>query len=315
MANESIELYKPYTPKKLVFPAAAQQKLDGVPVKFKNIGGHIVPLSRQNEVYKSLGRFTEHVRPLLLTSGSSFTGELWIPGVAFKDISGMVRRHEQAPDNLRCYVFDFDILPVGGSAGYPWATRHKHFTQALAAYLGAAGMGAGDCPIQLMPSIICHNELDVMRAKDVVYQANPNAEGLVLHSISKLYAPGKRVWTTQKLKPEPTIDLRIVRVLEATSTEHKMGRPKGTPLGMVGRLEAEFTGADGNTSIIGVGPGSLTHAARRALWLERDYIRSVGRIAEIRYMRDDSYDALRQPTFVRWRDDKRTPNGSYGETI
>lgn len=305
MANESIELYKPYTPKKLVFPVAAQQKLDGVPVRFKNIGGHIVPLSRQNEVYKSLGRFTEHVRPILLESGSSFTGELWIPGVPFKELSGIVRRHETATASLRCFVFDFDLLPVGG---YPWATRHKHFTRALAAYLGAAGMGAGDCPIALMPSIICHNELDVERAKDVVFQANPNAEGLVLHSISKTYQPGKRVWTTQKLKPEPTIDLRIVRVLEAESKD-------GEPLAMAGRLEAEFTGADGNTTEIGIGPGSLTHAERRALWLERDYIRSVGRIAEIKYMRDDSYDALRQPTFVRWRDDKANPNGSHGETV
>ena len=315
MANESIELYKPYTPKKIVFPVAAQQKLDGVPVKFKNIGGHIVPLSRQNEVYKSLGRFTEHVRPMLLTSGSSFTGELYIPGVSFKDISGIVRRHEMAPASLRCFVFDFDLLPVVGSAGYPWATRHKHFTQALAAYLGADGMGAGDCPIQLMPSIICHSELDVDRAWSVVQQANPNAEGLVLHQISKLYAPGKRVWSTQKLKPQPTIDLRIVRVLEATANETEDGPPRGTPLGMVGRLEAEFTGADGNTTVIGIGPGSLTHAERRALWLERDYIRSVGRIAEIKYMRDDSYDALRQPTFVRWRPDKSDANGSYGETV
>lgn len=313
MANESIELYKPYTPKKLVFPAAAQQKLDGVPVKFKNIGGHIVALSRQNEVYKSLGRFTEHVRPLLLTSGSSFTGELYIPGVAFKELSGIVRRQsEQATEKLRCFVFDFDILGVGS---YPWATRHKHFTQALAAYLGASGMGPGDCPIQLMPSVICHTELDVERAWSVVQQANPNAEGIVLHSISKQYSPGKRVWTTQKLKPEPTIDLRIVRVVEATANETDGGPPRGTPLGMVGRLEAEFTGADGSTSIIGIGPGSLTHPERRALWLERDYIRSVGRIAEIKYMRDDSYNALRQPTFVRWRDDKTDANGSYGETI
>lgn len=311
MANESIELYKPYTPKKLVFPVAAQQKLDGVPVKFKNIGGHIVPLSRQNEVYRSLGRFIEHVRPMLLEAGSSCTGELWIPGVPFKELSGIVRRHETAAPGLRCFVFDFDIVPGGK---YPWATRHKHFTTALAAYLGAAGLGAGDCPVQLMPSIICHNELDVERARDVVYQANPNAEGLVLHSISKQYTPGTRAWLTQKLKPEPTIDLRIVRVVEATSTEEKMGRPKGTPLGMVGRLEAEFTGADGNTSIIGVGPGSLTHPQRRALWLERDYIRSVGRIAEVKYMRDDSYAALRQPTFVRWRPEK-TDAQRHGETI
>ncbi len=311
MADEKIELYKPYTEKKLQYPVGAQQKLDGVPVRWKNIGGHIVPLSRQGEVFKSLGHMVEHVRPMLLTVGGSFTGELYIPGMAFKDISGIARRSELG-SQLRCYVFDFDILNTPSLA---WASRHRQFAMALGTYLGAAGIGQQDCPIQLMPTAVCQNAVDVSNAWAVVQQANPQAEGMVLHSLHKPYQPGKRVWTTQKLKPEPTIDLRIVRVVEATANETADGPPKGTPLGMVGRLEAEFTGPDGNTSCIGIGPGSLTHAQRRALWLERDYIHSVGRIAEIKYMRDDTYTALRQPTFVRWRDDKRNPNGSYGETV
>lgn len=310
MADEKIELYKPYTEKKLQYPVGAQQKLDGVPVRWKNIGGHIVPLSRQGEVFKSLGHMVEHVRPILLAVGGSFTGELYIPGRPFKEISGIARRAELG-SQLGCYVFDFDILNTPSLA---WASRHRQFANALGTYLGAAGLSQGDCPIKLMPTVVCQDANGVQSAWDVVRQAYAKAEGMVLHSLCKPYQPGKRVWTTQKLKPEPTIDLRIVRVVEATSNETKMGRPKGTPLGMVGRLEAEFTGPDGNTEIIGIGPGSLTHPQRRALWLERDYIRSVGRIAEIKYMRDDTYTALRQPTFVRWRDDKSEPNASIGET-
>lgn len=311
MTDEKIELYKPYNIKKLQFPVGAQQKLDGVPVRWKNIGGHIVPLSRQGEVFKSLGHMVEHVRPILLAAGGSFTGELYIPGRPFKEISGIARRGELG-SQLGCYVFDFDILNTPSLA---WASRHRQFANALGTYLGAAGLSQGDCPIKLMPTVVCQDDNGVQSAWDVVRQANAKAEGMVLHSLHKPYQPGKRVWTTQKLKPEPTIDLRIVRVLEATANETADGPPKGTPLGMVGRLEAEFTLADGTVrDDVGIGPGSLTHAERRALWLERDYIRSVGRIAEIKYMRDDSYDLLRQPTFVRWRDDKSTPNGSYGET-
>ena len=297
MADEKIELYKPYTENKLQYPVGAQQKLDGVPVRWKNIGGHIVALSRQGEVFKSLGHMQEHVRPILLTVGGSITGELYIPGRPFKYISGMARRHETGTA-LVCHVFDFDIM---ATPSLSWAGRHQQFVGALAAYLGAAGIGPADCPIRLMPTVVCKDSTAVQSAWDVVRTANPNAEGMVLHSLSKPYQPGKRVWTTQKLKPEPTIDLRIVRIVEAISKD-------GEPLAMAGRLEAEFTGADGNTTEIGIGPGSLTHAERRALWLERDYIRSVGRIAEIKYMRDDSYSALRQPTFVRWRDDKVEPN-------
>lgn len=310
MVDEKIELYKPYNLNKLQFPVGAQQKLDGVPVRWKNIGGHIVPLTRQGEVLKSLGHMVEHVRPMLIKSGGSFTGELYIPGYPFKEISGMARRHEQG-SQLRCYVFDFDIMDTPGLA---WASRHRQFTNALGAYLGAAGIAQGDCPIQLMPTVVCQDDTGVQSAWDVVKTANPNAEGMVLHSLAKPYQPGKRVWTTQKLKPTPTIDLRIVRVYEATANETDSGPAKGTPLGMVGRLGAEFTGADGVTTEIGIGPGSLTHPERRALWLERDYIRSVGRIAEIQYMRDDSYAALRQPTFVRWRPEKSDAQ-SYGDTV
>jgi hypothetical protein len=110
------------------------------------------------------------------------------------------------------------------------------------------------------------------------------------------------------MKPVPTIDLLVVGFEEAHSED-------GNPLGMVGRVNAEYNtmgfdteGAVHNYQIIGVGPGALNHTERKNLWRMYKQGKFTPRIAEIRYMRDDSYDALRQPTFKQWRDDKVNPD-------
>ena len=84
---------------------------------------------------------------------------------------------------------------------------------------------------------------------------------------------------------------------------------------MVGRLIVSYKGLT-----IGVGPGRLTHGERTSLWTCREaYLRTEqdghrwkellpGRIAQIKYKADDSYDALRQPTFQHWRPEKDEPD-------
>ena len=59
---------------------------------------------------------------------------------------------------------------------------------------------------------------------------------------------------------------------------------------------------------IGIGPGRLTHDERTALWVHFQTGMLHKRMAQIKYKSDDSYDALRQPTFQFWRDDKETPD-------
>jgi ATP-dependent DNA ligase len=127
----------------------------------------------------------------------------------------------------------------------------------------------------------------------------PKAEGAVLHAYGKQWNPGKRCWGTQKLKGEPTIDLRVVGFEEAVS---EAGEPKG----MVGRINVELARADGTVEIVGVGPGKLTHEERFHLWRTRNStkVEDMNLIAEIKYMPDATYGKLRQPTFQQWRPDK-----------
>lgn len=303
-----IELvWQEYEPKKLKWPVAFQQKFDGVPVRIINVGGNILAYTRQGEQISVLKHLTEVMKYILIEPGSSVTGECYIHGMNFKDISGMVRQQKIQKPELNYYVFDFDVLP---SVGGDWLSRRNTFTRCFATYLEVAGQHQNDCPVKAIPTLICKNEGEVNEAFVMLNTAFPNAEGAVLHSLSKGYEPGERRATTQKLKHTPTIDLRIIGFEEAIDKSTGQGN------GMVGRVIAELSrmqpSADGSTRLvtteIGIGPGALKHNERRMLWSMQMHKRFKPRIAEVRYMRDDSYSSLRQPTFVQWRTDKEKPD-------
>lgn len=302
MANEKIELYKGYEADKAKFPMAVQQKFDGVPTRIVNEGGNLVAYSRQGEVYTSVPHIIEAVRPLLLVPGSSVTGELYIPGMPFKEIGGHVRRKE--PNRLlQLYCFDFDLL---NQPATPYIERTNVFRNCLAVLHETLGVEHKDHFVKLIPSIIAQSDADVQRYTKMIMSVRPDAEGVVCHSLAKPYQPGTRRWDTMKIKPKPTIDLRIVSYEEAISKD-------GKPLGMVGRMNAEYQKVvDGvtQTTVIGIGPGKSTHKERKEWWARQTagHWLDLPRIAEIEYMKDDSYEALRQPTFQQWRDDKEEPD-------
>ena len=306
MANESIELLKNYDPKKMQWPALHQQKIDGVPVRINKEAGKVTSISRQNEPIRSIAHI-ERFADVLLRNGESLIMELYIHGKPFKEISGLVRAHKQCPALLG-YVFDFNF-PTSFDQTY--AIRRSEIALRISSALEWSNSNGADTIIRMIPSTLCYSSKDADEAHEALMLANPDAEGSVLHSKSKLFQPGKRCWGTQRMKPVPTIDLLVVGFEEAISAD-------GTPLGMVGRVNADFntvTKTAGtksgwvNTTIkIGIGPGALTHTERKELWRMFNKGQYTPRIAEIRYMRDDSYDALRQPTFKCWRDDKKEPD-------
>jgi ATP-dependent DNA ligase len=160
-----------------------------------------------------------------------------------------------------------------------------------------------------MPSVNVQTQEEAEAAYDAFMLNNPDAEGSVLHSWYKVFQPGKRCWGTQRMKPVPTIDLMVVGFEEAHSAD-------GAPLGIIGRINAEYHNVvydsggivKSDYHVIGVGPGALNHTERKNLWRMWKKGQFTPRIAEIRYMRDDSYDALRQPTFKQWRGDKVNPD-------
>lgn len=288
MAGETIELLKNYTPTKMPWPAAFQQKHDGVPTRVVNQGGDIVALSRQGEVFRSIDHIREMAKFLLLVDGASITMELIVPGMAFKDISGKVRDTKQQHPDLIGMVFDADLM---ARPDMDWASRYDAFTSALT---GFPSLG----PIRRNPSIVVANAAGAEKVMQIFMQKNPQAEGAVLHSTRKPFQPGKRCWGTQRMKARETVDLAVLGFEEAVAED-------GTPKGMVGRINCRLDRVGRIPTTIGVGPGKLDHNERRRLWdLYKLGKTPPGLIAEVLYMPDPTYDALRQPTFQRWRPDK-----------
>jgi len=303
MAGETIELLKNYEPSKMHWPAMLQPKIDGVPVRvLKSHENKMTALTRQGERVTSIPHILQFASTLL-QHGESMVMELHIAGKPFKEISGYVRRKNTACPDLVGWVFDFDE---------PWHHLNTYFhrygliKRRIEQAASFAQCRLEDLCIRIMPSVNVHTQEEAEAAHDACMLNNPDAEGNVLHSWYKVFQPGKRCWGTQRMKPVPTIDLMVVGFEEAHSAD-------GNPLGMVGRVNAEFNYVDplnGSNvlGIIGIGPGALNHTERKNLWRMWKKGQFTPRIAEIRYMRDDSYDALRQPTFKQWRDDKVNPD-------
>jgi ATP-dependent DNA ligase len=300
MANETIELLKNYEPAKMTWPALHQQKIDGVPVRVIKQESGIRSYTRQGELVKSISHIERFCSTLLLENGESVVMELHIEGKPFKEISGLVRRKQHCPE-LRGWFFDCDWKNVTVPT---YHNRLIELSRRLTHIINVAGCALDDLAVKLIPGVFCADENAAQAAHEALLLAKPDAEGSVIHSLDKIFNPGKRCWGTQRMKPVPTIDLLVVGFEEAISEA-------GVPLGMVGRINADFNMIDplnGSRVLttVGVGPGALNHTERKELWRMWKKGQYTPRIAEIRYMRDDSYDALRQPTFKCWRDDKDT---------
>ncbi|QIG73125.1 ATP-dependent DNA ligase protein [Rhizobium phage RHph_N37] len=301
MGIEAIELYKPYDAKKASFPGFVSRKLDGVPIRVRRLGPeHCFGYSRQNEVITSVPHVVA-VCKHLLDIGGSLTGELYIEGMPFKDISGLVRQKKATAESMKLvmHLHDFDCE---GQPAKPYSSRMIVAQQRLTAALQQAGTGADDISVRIIPGIVVHDAAAVSQAFELVMQANPKAEGVVFHDLAKPYAPGFRRWTGMKIKRQSTLDVWVTGFEEAVD---KFGVPKG----MVGTVNVSWYGInpDGSMKTItgNIGPGKLTALERKLLWVQYKEGKFASRLAEAFYMPDDTYEGLREGRFIRWRDDKR----------
>ena len=314
MANEPMELAKNWDPKHAakVLPGYAQIKYDGVPITFRReADGRVHAWTRQNEEAKSVAHITDFVSTMLPVVGSSITAECLVPGLPFKDSSGIIRR--QLPDEETSRIigimFDYNIGAVRGETYYIRRSAAAKALAPLAAQWRISGFG--NPPLHMVACISVNTIEDVETAWLDVRSRIKEVEGMVIHSLTKPFQPGKRCWGMSRYKPQPTIDLQVLSYEEAISET-------GEPLGMVGRVNVllrrrEPGKNDVHESIVGVGPGKLSHAERADAWIfaaakmglgMHKRLAPEGTYAEIKYMPDPTYDALRQPTVQRLRQDK-----------
>lgn len=285
----TIPLAKGFDVSKLVFPVFVSEKLDGVPVRIDltTLRGKVQELrhrSRQDKPIYSVVNQVEmlaHRAAKIIESGRmTFVAEITHDTISdFKDASGIIRRQEYC-DNLVLNVFDFDMQ----GSDKTFDVRIKALFVMMDHIVSRQ--------VTAIPQRMVHGPAELMQVLAHLNDMNPHVEGWVARSHNALFKPGARHWDYQKIVSDPTVDLHIIGVEEAID---KFGTPKG----MAGGLLAAY-----HNEVIGIGPGKLTHKERIDLWQLWLEGKGMSRLAKIQYKRDDSYTALRQPTFQCWRLDK-----------
>lgn len=286
MGNQTIMLSKQYNPSKLEFPVMVSEKLDGVAADFYGVGSltdsRCDVQSRQGKPIPAVAHIVKFLEGRLPLDAHVIT-ELYSHSLPFKDISGAVRRQDEIATGISAYIYDFYIE---SSPDTPYAARMALASEYLEECIDEYS------PVQFIPQALINTreELNEFIAKFTL--ENPDAEGLVIRNCYGEHSHYKfgRSWGMQKLKPKGDVDLIVAGFEEATSAD-------GRPLGMVGRINLLYNG-----TLIGAGPGSLTHPERIEIWENPEWY--IGKTAEIHYMIDPSYDGLREARFYRWRTDK-----------
>lgn len=286
MSKATIPLATSFNPKYFKGQVVLMEKYDGVPIRVRLEGGQVAEATTRagKPLTASVAHLVDAVAEVFgdVFPDREFVMEVQHPEVkTFKDVSGMVRKDEPRPE-LYGVVFD-----MSGDEGF---IDRMTMVGLQLMKIGDRLFTPANTVLDTMPDDL---EGDKKFVQYVSTTPEEYFEGWIVRCADDPYEPNKRQKGYQKLVIEPTVDLRIVGFEEAVSKDKE-------PLGMVGRLIAEYKGEK-----IGIGPGKLTHDERRELFTTPF---ASGRIAEIKYKRDPSYDALRQPTFQHWRDDKEEPN-------
>ncbi len=314
-----IMLAKSYDAAKLTFPVEVTIKLDGVAADFYKTPNGWVVQSRQGEPLPSAAYIVSWLNEHLDHAANNLhiIGELTVMGVSsFKEASGIIRR--QVPDS-RIVLNAYDIYTVGKER-LPYLQR-KDSLQAVLQSLYKQSLCTHDNvvyqqvkTVPLVGRAYNINELNKhFSSLPKLLEQSDSFEGFMVRNLGgkhSFYGVGKRSYGMMKYKPKPSLDLRVVGFEEATANKEMKFLDdtfqKGQGLLAVGRINVEYKG-----EVIGVGPGCLTHKERRDLWMrykDNNFTLDVQPIAEVEYMLDKNYTALRQPVFKRWRLEKENPS-------
>lgn len=303
-----------------VFPAWAQIKYDGVPITWIRTNGGVVPYTRQNEVCLSIPHITAFMEKMLVKDGDRITAECLVPGLSFKDSSGIIRRKVPDKDTANVVAIIFDGS-IGASMKETYYTRMTAIKNSFDVVFNVWRQTCSKHPgVLVIKSVRIDSPDEVESTFKALNCLGKPIEGMMMHSLTKPLQPGKRCIGMARYKPQPTVDLEVVGFAEAVSED-------GSPLGMIGRVNVvlhrksipEWIAVDKVLAadwewlpdkqlwrgVIGIGPGKLTHAERTKWW--NTYVKSGvpdQMFAEIKYMPDPEYLALRQPTVQRFRFDK-----------
>lgn len=250
-------------------------------------------LSRDGKPVRSMEHIYDDLLrrwPSIATSkgGVCFIGEAWIPGAAFKDISGTFRRHSAQPA-LHYAVFDLVNYGKEADNGEPKLWSEWPYSKRLGWLRHFIDQTTGGSAFFVHPQV-CEDEAHAMRyAKNL--KALGGYDGCIASDPDATYTPGSgSSGEFLKVKPLQSFSLEVVGV--AASTGEKTGR-------VAAALQVRFKGG-----VCGVGTGFDNATA--AAWVA-DPENVVGTVAEIECMGvyDGPNGMMREPRFVGFRHDAK----------
>lgn len=191
-----------------------------------------------------------------------------------------MRSSKGAPADLHEGQVRFHLFDLPDSTE-PYKVRRQRL-QPLSAYAQVLGLNT-----KVGSSFVAQCEADVDSAYE--YFRSQGHEGAMVKQPEALYAIGKRTDAWLKLKPEETVDGRIVAVHQAHSIE-------GVPLDRAGSVTVKME--DGSLA----DPHGIAHELGRQMLADPQ--RFIGEWVEVRYMERDRQGGYRHPTLVRFREAK-----------
>lgn len=229
-----------------------------------------------------------------------YFGELWHPTMDQPSISGAVRRHHATDDSkqLQFVVFDFLTWEEWGigesSVGYSERIERIAWMQSI--YhpddfnIGEAKRNEYGMP-PAPPLWLCGDEGYVFEQEARTLQrlaeeakAAGNYDGIILRDPKGAWKMGARNGAVIKVKPDITVDVRVVGVVEG----------KGKYVGMLGALVCEYNGKQFQLS-------GMADTQRREWFDNPDSI--VGKVVEVQAMEVSKHGVLREPRFKSVRFD------------
>lgn len=226
-------------------------------------------------------------------AGWVFQGEVWLPDVPFKDISGAARRQYLQPQlGVVLYDCHHTVEFAAGRNSVSYASRYRDL-------LDNSAMVAGYPHIRIGSSFNADEApLGGWQVLAQEYVRRGGYDGLILRDTRAQWQTGTaRNGELIKVKPSVTLDLRCNGVIQG----------EGKHAGKLGAISVSFNGVN---SCVGTG---FSDQQRDEFWQaatgnapDDECVSPIGQIVEVECMCVNANGTLREPRFkaVRWDKNK-----------
>ena len=272
------------------YPTLVQPKLDGLRgVARKSSNGSVVWTSASGKPLWNLEFQATH-----LPATGVYDGEIIWPGHPFSDAYGLCKRQTSSPGTIaqakELQFRVFDLLKEG-----EWDTQSclRVYQSRVATLFDVLGRPSDHGPVCAMPVFIANSKDQLLEFYKRFLAAG--FEGLMAKKPNGYYH-WKRHSDWHRYKPTETIDVRVVAVYEEVSIK---GVSKGTLGGVT--VSIPSVKPKGDPIFCDVG-GGFTKVQRQAWWADRDFL--LDKIIEVEFKCRTESGSLREPHFVRLREDK-----------